>query len=305
MQYARALNVLLIVWAVVCLFIASMAADTLRNESLLTAVFLWCLSFSAVLVPFAHAYIEPQRPFRRVLLFILLVASGAFAFSLSEGYRTDHLLWIPLLWIAAFTLGDWLLTRSSKEPENISNSQLGTIERMRLRDEQRSESAIERFDSNVEDFKVIILSSFLSDRRNVQIGSLSSQAVIDFIATKLAIQASFAAFFIVFQRIYGDPQRSKTFHVLLEHAKSRTSQVAFAQQKAESFVMDRDIEQVWEIVNAPRYRGERDELRLGVAFVGLFVGMELPPPLTEDDDRVAMGRLAKRTLNRMRSCLRS
>ena len=91
---------------------------------------------------------------------------------------------------------------------------------------------------------------------------------------------------------------------LREHALEKLSEIQLPDQNEKSaYLVEDDIQKVWEQVNNPKYRDKMDELRLAVIMLGLSVGPLAKPLLAEDKDREVLTRLMKRTLGRMRACL--
>ncbi|WP_394181165.1 hypothetical protein [Yoonia maritima] len=304
MNFSRAWIVLSLAWAATSLLLAPVMADALMDNAFTNTAFFWCLLVSGVLIPLAHEFVHSQRPYRRAILAGAVLGAALFGFVLFEGRYTDDISWIPLAWACILGASDWLFSKAqlavAAQPRPIGDVKA----RLRGYAENNTARAIEGFDTNVAEFKKVFLDEMPQGGSYVQFGSVSLIAVKDFLATKMALEAALAAFYIVFQRVYDDPRQSQAHSQLRRHVAKKISEIVLPDQMdPQPCLTDAEFQKVLGLVNNPKYLSKKDELRLAVAMVGLFVDMQLNPPLSEDKDREFLGQLMKRTLHRMRMCL--
>ena len=304
MNFSRAWMVLSLAWAATSLLLAPVMADALMDDAFTNTAFFWCLLVSGALIPLAHEFVHSQRPYCRVILAGAVVGAALFGLVLFEGRYTEDISWIPLAWACVLGTSDWLFSKAqptvAAQPRPIGDVKA----RLRGYAENNTARAIDGFDTNVAEFKKVFLDEMPQGGSYVQFGSISLIAVKDFLATKMAIEAALAAFYIVFQRVYDDPRQSQAHSQLRRHVSKKLSEIILPDQvERQPYLTDAEFRKVLDLVNNPKYLSKKDELRLAVAMIGLFVGNQLKPPLSEDEDREFLGQLMKRTLHRMRLCL--
>lgn len=296
--------ILSLAWATTSLLLAPVMADTLMDDGFTNTAFFWCLLVSGALIPLAHEFVHSQRPYRRVILAGAVFGAALFAVILSEGRYTQDITWIPLAWACVLGASDWLFSKAA--PTVAAHPRPTGYVKARLRGyaENNTTRVIEGFDSNVAEFKKVFLDEMPQGGSYIQFGSVSLIAAKDFLATKMALEAALAAFYIVFQRVYDDPRQSQAHSQLHPHVSRKLSEIILPDQvEQQPYLTGAEFQKVLDLVNNPKYLSKKDELRLAVAIIGLFVGSQLKPPLSEDEDRELLGRLMKRTLHRMRLCL--
>lgn len=300
MSYFRAWVVVTFAWAATSLLLAPLIADAFFAST----AFFWLLLVVAALLPLAHEFIHPRRPYRRAILIAAIALAALLAYSLAEGRRTGDLFWIPLAWVSVLGFSDWLFVRA--QPTVVAPPPPNQDVKARLRGyaARNIDRAKDGFDANAAEFAMVFRDEQPQGGVDVQLGSLSMFAVMDFMSKKFGLEAALSAFFIVFQRVYDDPRQSEVYLQLRRHVSTKLSEISFPDQEDKMpYLAEVNIQRVWELVNDPKHLGKKDDVRLAIAMVGLFVGTKMKPPLTEDKDRETLMRLVKRTLNRMRVCL--
>lgn len=294
-------------WAATSLLLAPMVADAIWNDDFPSTTFFWFLLTAGALLPLAHEFIHRDRPYRLVILVVAFAAAALCAYALAEGgWRSRDIFWLPLAWACVFGFSDWLFAKSQLKAAAGSSQNADVKARLRGYADNNIERARNGFDANAAEFKKVFLDDLPRDESYVQFGTVSLISAKDFLATRFGFQAALAAFYIVFQRVYDDPRQSEAHSELRRHISANLSEISLVteQEDKQPFLTDTDFQKVWELVNDPRYSSKMDELRLAVVMVGLFVGTQLKPPLAEEKDREELMLLVKRTLNRMRACLK-
>ncbi len=305
MNFSKAWMILSLAWAATSLLLAPMMAYALIDDAFTNTAFFWCLLVSGSLVPLAHEFIHPKRPYRRMLLIGAFGLAVLFAYALTEGdNRTRDLFWVPLAWACVLMVSDWLFVKAQQAVAAPPLPNGDVKARLRGYAENNAVRTIEGFDANVAEFKNVFLDELSKGGVDVQLGSVSLTAAIDFLATKIAIETALAAFYIVFQRVYDDPRESQAYSQLRRHVSNKSSEIILPDQvEPQPYLTDPEFQIVLDSANNSAYLGKKDELRLAVSMVGFFAGAQLKPPMSDDEDRELLGRLMKRTLHRMRLCL--
>ncbi len=305
MRYTRAWLVLLAVWAAGALMLAPMIMDALRYKGPSSNIFFWFLLVSAGLIPLAHEFIHPKRPYRLVILLGLSSFAAFFAYHLLSGWRTGEVGWIPIIWVLVLWSSDWLFLKAQASRPAPPATYKDDNWRPKENAERNISIALEGFEANVAEFREIFLDQMPKNTPAFTIGPVSSHAIIDFNSTKIAMQIAFAAFFVVFQRVYEDARNSVAYAALLERALGEYSEVKFAEQHEKMpYLTEAEVDEVWERLKNPKYQNKMDTVRLAVLMLELSTDSFMKPPLVEDKDREALTLLMKRTLGRMRVCLK-
>lgn len=291
------------VWAAISLLLAPTISDALRYYDLASTAFFWSLLVAAALIPLAHEFIHPLRPYRRTILLAGFASAALLAYIWEQDRSASDVYAIPLVWACILGCSDWLFLKAQPKIAAQPSPSKDVKRQLREHADNNITKALEEFDVNVADFKKAFSSEMPKGGPYVQFGSFSLIAIKNFNATKFGLEAAFAAFFIVFQRVYDDPRQSRVYLALREHALKKLSEIQFPDQNEKStYLVEDDIQKVWEQVNNPKYRDKMEELRLAVIMLGLSVGPLAKPLLAEDKDREVLTRLMKRTLGRMRAC---
>ncbi|MGB3247343.1 MAG: hypothetical protein WBB25_22640, partial [Sulfitobacter sp.] len=157
MSFSRAWMILALGWAAVSILLAPLIADAIWNDDFASTAFFWFLLVTAALVPLAHEFIHPQRPYRQAILVGAIATTAFLAFVWFENRYTEDIFWIPLAWACVLGLSDWLFVKAQPTVAVKPLSKGDVKVRLRVYAANNTDRAIEGFDTNAAEFRKVFL----------------------------------------------------------------------------------------------------------------------------------------------------